>query len=446
MLAYRPALVLGTMFEAAKAQTDPMGHVLLRNFSFPEGWTNLNQGSYGACPVEVRRAREAYRAEMDDSPEAFFRVGFGEQGRQPRAWELYKRARDALAEYLNVDPEDLVLVENASEGINAVLRSIARFLKPGKSMLYLDTAYGMVKTTLKYLGGRLPAEPAPATALPLLQVNITDLMPDISRQGIVDRVSAAIQQHAGEIGLCSFSHITSTPALILPVKDLIEACHSAGALVLIDGAHAPGSIWLDLSEIGADFYVGNGHKWLFSPQGSAFLHVRKASQQYIFPTVIDSPGDLTTRFIWEGTRDYSAMAAIYDALAWRERAGERRGDTLLIFHMRALAQRGGSLLAELWGTEQLPTDSLERVAMQASMANVRVPCGFLVHEPPCPKDLQQRVTAEAKSFVPIGRWAGNSGTWARISASIYSEDSDFELYGKAMLRVLQNASSPAVMV
>eukprot|EP01065_Artemidia_motanka_P035311 TRINITY_DN4322_c1_g1_i2.p1 TRINITY_DN4322_c1_g1~~TRINITY_DN4322_c1_g1_i2.p1 ORF type:complete len:466 (+),score=103.92 TRINITY_DN4322_c1_g1_i2:106-1398(+) len=419
----------------AMAGADAFGHAMLKEFTFPEGWTNLNQGSYGAIPSAVAKARNQYQSQMDANPEVFFRVNMTGDGRTVYS-DLVDRARTALAGYLSARTLDLVIVENASHGINAVLRSLAKFLQ-GKAALYLDTAYGMVKGTLQYLAGEREGVPSsPDLRTPIHEVPIKDLMPGLTRAGIVERVSQALASESGEIGLCCFSHITSTPGLILPAKQLIEACHARGALVLIDGAHAPGHIPVNLTDLGADFYVGNGHKWLFSPKGSAFLHVKESAQKYVQPLVIDQgPGKslFTQSFKWQGTEDTSAFAAIKDALDWRAALG----DSAIMKYMTETAAEGGDKLAALWGTEQLPTDATERAAMQGVLSNVRVPCGFS-GEVECPADLAARVVRTAGTFVPVGEFAGpGRGVWARVSASVYVEPSDFVMYGNAVLRELR---------
>jgi selenocysteine lyase/cysteine desulfurase len=140
------------------------------------------------------------------------------------------------------------------------MRSLARALPPGKKVLILNTAYYMVKMVLQYL------EPQQT-----LLVNLT--LPG-SDAAIVAAVAAALDAEAGGVFAASFSHIVSVPAMILPIRELAAACKARGVLVLVDGAHALGQIPVDVGALGADFWLGNGHKWLYSPKGSAVLWVR----------------------------------------------------------------------------------------------------------------------------------------------------------------------------
>eukprot|EP01062_Namystynia_karyoxenos_P062514 TRINITY_DN5540_c0_g1_i1.p2 TRINITY_DN5540_c0_g1~~TRINITY_DN5540_c0_g1_i1.p2 ORF type:complete len:473 (+),score=132.12 TRINITY_DN5540_c0_g1_i1:78-1421(+) len=432
-------LVAGKEVQCERTQEGGcFGHALLSEFTFPTGWTNLNHGSYGACPNPVRAARQRYQNEMDASPEAFFRVNMTGDGHTVYS-DLVDRARVELAAYLAADPNSVVFVENASHGIAAVLRALAKFLS-GKGILYLDTAYGMVRRMLQYLAGETSGvPPSPFLQTPIRMVPIRPLMPAITREQIVKAVAGELRKASGSIGLCVFSHITSTPGIILPVKELIEECHASGARVLIDGAHALGAIPLNLTELNADFYIGNGHKWLYSPKGSAFLHVREDAQSLVQPLVIDAgpgPTPFTQGFMWQGTEDPSAMIAVHDALAWRAQLGEAG----VMRYMRSTAEEAARKVAAQWGTQMLPTDAAERAAMQGSLFNVRVPCG-LSGEPPCPADLAQQGVKAAGSFVPMGEYAGpGKGTWARFSAAVYTEPDDFVRYAVAVQGLLQPAA------
>jgi isopenicillin-N epimerase len=199
-----------------------------------------------------------------------------------------------LAEYVHADPQDIVFVLNASHGVNAVLRSV--LLSPNEKILYLNLAYGMVKETLYFLREIFHEQLVEA-----------EIMFPTTKEAIVRVVVEALEANP-QIRLASFSHITSVPSLILPVEDLIRECRARNVMVLIDGAHALGQIPLNLTALNPDFYVANGHKWLYTVKGSAMLWVRKELQPRIFPTVISREGRGKTQFqldfSWEGTMDF----------------------------------------------------------------------------------------------------------------------------------------------
>ena len=258
---------------------------------------------------------------------------------QPDKWfrgDMYtavEAGRAAIARYVNAAKDDVVFVPNASHGVNAVLRSI--LIGKEDRVLFLNLAYTMVKNTFSYLQGTFGDQ--------MIVVNI-------SFPTSADAIVAAVEEQLstfpqGSVKLASFSHITSVPSLILPVKRLAAVCHAHGTLVLVDGAHALGHIPLDIPSIGADFYVGNGHKWLvtaklcmrlvfdhvvsrrlYSLKGSAILWVAKKSQSLVSPTVISLEGRGPSRFVmafsWEGTADKSSYLSVSAALAFRNSLGE----------------------------------------------------------------------------------------------------------------------------
>jgi selenocysteine lyase/cysteine desulfurase len=232
------SLAVCTLTEAGPAS---FGHSLLPLFGFRAGYKNLNHGSYGSCPKSVTDNQTAWIRQCEENPDLWYRSGLGFD----TALTFQDRVRAKMAAYINADFNDTVFVDNASNGVNAVMRSLARSLPPGKKIMLLNTAYYMVKMVLQYL------EPSQT-----LMVNIS--LPSSNAQ-ILAAVGVALA--GNDVYAASFSHIVSVPAVILPVKDLTALCHAHGALVLIDGAHALGQIPVDVTDTGADFWLGNGHKW-----------------------------------------------------------------------------------------------------------------------------------------------------------------------------------------
>jgi isopenicillin-N epimerase len=218
---------------------------------------------------------------------------------------------------------------------------------------------------------------------------------------------------SGRTRLAVLDHITSSTALLLPIGEMIAACHARGVPVLVDGAHAPGQVSLDLGALNADWYVGNCHKWLFAPKGCGFLWARADRQDGIHPAVI-SHGygqGFTAEFDWTGTRDPSAWLAVPAALA----VHARLGGTALMARNVALAAAAGAGLAARWGTE---TGAGNRAA--AAMAMVRLPGGGDA------AGLRARLLA-AGTDVPIMAHGGR--LWLRLSAQAYNEGADFERMG-----------------
>lgn len=271
----------------------------------------LNHGSFGACPLEVLAELQRWQRETERNPVQFL-------GR--RSGALLDDARSALAALLGAQAEDIAFVPNATHGVNLVARSLR--LRPGDEVLGSGLEYGACDATWQRLcdaaGARYRRAPI---ALPLVPQDF----------------AAQLMCHAGpRTRLVFCSHLASTTALVLPVAELVAAAHARGLPVLIDGAHAPGQIDLDLDALGADYYTGNGHKWLCGPKGSAFVHVRRDRQEALEPTVVSwglvegtgghtgfeafvGRGPLQRRLQWQGTRDLSPWLALPAALDFHRR-------------------------------------------------------------------------------------------------------------------------------
>ena len=388
------------------------GHDMLRLFAMDSNYTNLNHGSYGAPPKQVLNAAQAYELDMEKNPDNWFRF---------TVYDMMDAVRKVLAKFVGADADDVAFVPNASHGVNAVLRSLR--IKPGEKSLFLNVAYTMVKNTLKYL------EEFDHDSL--LQVNIT--LPG-SNTLIVEAVRQALEDNAGRVKVASLSHIVSLPGFILPIKELTDLCHAHGVLVLIDGAHALGQIPLNLNELNADFWVGNGHKWLFSPKGSAILWVPKKNQHLVEPTTISWEGVGATHFqaafAYQGTSSYSPYLAMADAVAFRESIG---GEEKIHKYMHSLAVETGKKMASAFGTEVLFSDD----SRYASMVDVRLPSsdGSLIQ--PIPKELMKQFN----TYVPvygIESLGGEKGKYyVRVSLQIYNEISDIEYLIQAIQQLLK---------
>ena len=269
----------------------------------------LNHGSFGACPREVLRVCHAWQAEMEANPVEFL-------GRRSAA--LLAAARAELGRYLGARAEDLAFVANATHGVNIVARSLP--LEAGDEVLATDHEYGACEGAWEF-----------ATALRGARYVRAEIPLPFRRGEFADRVWEKVTDRTRVLFL---SHVTSTTALIFPVAELCRRARAAGILTVIDGAHVPGQLDLDLTALGADFYTGNCHKWLCAPKGSAFLHVRPEHQ-----AVLEAPAvswgylalpandaytgttPLERKLQWQGTRDLSAFLSVPAAIAFQERNG-----------------------------------------------------------------------------------------------------------------------------
>jgi isopenicillin-N epimerase len=335
----------------------------------------LNHGSFGACPAEVLRHQAALRAEMEAEPVRFL------------SRELDDRldaARAALAAFVGADADDLAFVTNATGGVNAIVRSLA--FAAGDELLTTDHAYTACKNTLDYVAARAGARVVVA-AVPF---------PVGSPDEVVEAVLARVTPRTR---LALLDHVTSPTALILPIERLAAELGRRGVDVLVDGAHAPGMLALDLDALGVAYYSGNCHKWLCAPKGSAFLWIRRDRQAAVRPLTI-SHGATAVRpersrfrleFDWTGTSDPTAWLTVPKAI---EYVGglQPGGWPALMARNHALALQARDLLCAAAGTAPPCPD-----AMVGSLASVRLPDGTARVAWRRPDPLQQRTAGGSRS-------------------------------------------------
>ncbi|MCY3979216.1 MAG: aminotransferase class V-fold PLP-dependent enzyme [Chloroflexi bacterium] len=257
----------------------------------------FNHGAFGACPKPVFAQYQAWQLELDRQPIEFL---------LRRRAGLMEGARACIAEYFNVLASDIVFVSNATTGLSRAIRSLP--LQPGDEILTTDHEYGAVNRLLDFV-----AEGAGARI-----VRSKARLPYKSDAAFVDDLFADARPATRAIVI---SHITSPSSLIFPVERVCRRARQRGIITIIDGAHAPGQLPVDLSAIGADMYSGNFHKWLCAPKGSGFLHVRPQRQALIDPLVIShgvhEGGDFVERNEWLGTRDIAAFLTVPAAIEFQ---------------------------------------------------------------------------------------------------------------------------------
>jgi isopenicillin-N epimerase len=268
--------------------------------------TFLNHGSFGACPVEVFEVYQHWQRELERQPVDFF---------IRRSESLLRDARETLAAYLGAPADCIAYVDNATFGVNTVARSLP--LAAGDEVLTTDHEYGACEFALMQVceerGARYIRQPIP--------------LPLPSPAEFLERFWQAVTPRTRVIFL---SHITSPTGLIFPIEPIIRRAREHGILTLIDGAHAPGQIPLDLTALGADFYTGNCHKWLCAPKGAAFLYARPEHHALLHGLVIgwaylpertgSEPREplFVRRHQNLGTRDLAAFLAVPAAIAFQQ--------------------------------------------------------------------------------------------------------------------------------
>jgi isopenicillin-N epimerase len=284
----------------AAAQLNSVRDGLAGAWGFARGLTMLNHGSFGACPRPVLRRQAALRRQMEARP-----VRFLVQQMQP----LVDRSRRALAETVGAEPENLVFVTNATAGVNAVLRSL-RF-QPGDELLLTNHGYNACNNVVRYVAQRQGATVAVA------EIPIPFQSPE-------EITAALLAAATPRTRLVIVDHITSPTAAVFPIAEIVRQLDQRGVDCLVDGAHGPGMVPLDLKRLGAAYYTGNCHKWLCAPKGAGFLYVRPDRQEAIQPPVISHgynqprPGysRMQDAFDWQGTFDPSPWLCVDRAISF----------------------------------------------------------------------------------------------------------------------------------
>jgi isopenicillin-N epimerase len=353
----------------------------------------LNHGSFGARPQAVFEVYQQWQRELERQPGAFL-------GR--RWFELLPPLLQQLADYVKAPASDLVLVPNATYGVNAVARSLR--LEAGDEILTTTHEYGACDRTWRFLvrrsGARYVRQP--------ISLPVDDSEAIIAQlwQGVTPRTR-----------LIFISHITSATALQMPVAAICDRAREEGILTLVDGAHAPGQLPLNLAALGADFYTGNCHKWMMAPPGAAFLYARPERQGLVEPLVVSwgwesewetgwSP--FQEQFSWLGTHDPAAYLSIPAAIAFEEDYDWPHVRT----RCHALACRAQSQIGELTGLPPLYPPSFF-VEMFAAL--------LPVHDP---RSLQARLYEEYAVEAPLTSWEGQ--TLLRVSLQGYNDEQDIE--------------------
>ncbi|MBA3921443.1 MAG: aminotransferase class V-fold PLP-dependent enzyme [Nostocaceae cyanobacterium] len=375
----------------------------------------LNHGSFGACPKAILDKQTQWRSQLESQPLRFFMREFE---------ELLDRSRDSLAAFVGAVPEELVFVPNATTGVNAVLRSLT--FSPDDELLTTNHEYNACRNALDFVAHRSGAR--------VVVAHIS--LPIESPQQIIEAVMARVSTRTR---LVLLDHVTSQTGVIFPIAELVSKLREYGIDTLIDGAHAPGMLPLNLQEIGSAYYTGNCHKWLCAPKGAAFLYVRRDKQSEIRPLTIshgaNSPRTERSRFQlefdWMGTTDPSAYFCVPAAIefmgsllpgGWQE--------LMLRNHRSALAAR--QLLCEALGVPPVcPEEMIGAMAvipMPPVLDNRSV---LSIHD-----ELLDKFGIE----VQIVPWSEKPRLLLRISAQIYNTQEQYEDLGHAIASLYSSSS------
>jgi isopenicillin-N epimerase len=366
----------------------------------------LNHGSYGAAPKPVFEAYQAWQLRLERQPVLFL-------GREHN--QLMYEARCALGTYLHADADDLAFIPNATHGVNIIAHSL--HLQPGDEVLTTDHEYGACDYTWDFVCGKTGAR----------YIHQSIPLPVRTEEEIVEQFWRGVTPQTRVIYL---SHITSATALRLPVEEICRRARNNGILTVVDAAHSPGQIPLDLSALGADVATGNCHKWMLAPKGAAFLFVRREIQHLVEPLVVSWGSNPTpdfatgSRFVdilqWTGTRDPAPYLTVPAAIQFmREQDWEN-----VRLNCHQLLRQAIERVCDL--TDLAPLYPLESdFYSQMGIAPL----------PPCdPAVLKVRLYDEHRVEIPVIQWQDRQ--FIRISIQGYNDQGDVDALISALTRLL----------
>ena len=403
------------MTDLAKPAADPGLWLLDPQIVF------LNHGSFGSCPRTVLEHQRGLRDQMEARPIQFL----------ARDLESYlDESRAALASFLGAKTDDVVFVPNATAGVNTVLRSLS--FQPGDELLVTNHEYNACRNALEYVAERWRAK-AVVAAVPFPVESAARV-----KQAILDCVTPRTR-------IALIDHVTSQTGMVLPIADIVKELAARDVETLVDGAHAPGMVPLNLDALGAAYYTGNCHKWLCAPKAAGFLHVRRDLHKGIHPLSIShghtSPRSDRSRYLiefaWTGTSDPTPALCVPEALkciggllpgGWPE----------VMSRNHALALAGRKVLCDAL---QIPPPCPDDCV--GSMASVPIPSspgGVKPVQPLYLDPLQDRLREEFNIEVPVIPWPAHPQRLLRISAQLYNSLPQIELLAKALTKLLKDES------
>ncbi len=347
----------------------------------------FNHGSFGACPRPVFEQYQAWQLELERQPIEFL------LRRRP---QLIADARAHIADYFKVPADEIVFVTNVTSGLNPALRSLR--LQPGDEILTTNHEYGAINRLLEFVAAKTGAR--------IVQHQVS--LPYTTDENFAD---AFFRDASPKTKAIVISHITSPSSLIFPVELICQRARQRGILSIVDGAHAPGQLPIDLPAIGADIYSGNFHKWLCAPKGAGFLHVRAQHHQLIDPLVISHGWYQDSSFVdrneWHGTRDIAAWLTVPTALDYLHQH-DWQTVRARCHQLAALAQ---ARLCEHYDLTPFSVDQFSQM--------VTIPL------PDCdtPK-LKQRLYDERRIEIPVGIFMDRCGI--RLSVQAYNTAAEID--------------------
>jgi isopenicillin-N epimerase len=379
---------------AAADPPDPIPGARLL-FSLDPAVSHLNHGSFGAVPIPVQRAQQRLRDEIESNPMRFFTQGL---------MDRLAHTRRHLATFLGADPDGTALIGNATSGAAIVLQSIG--LQPGDEVLCTDHGYGAVQFAVERECGRTGAS-ARVVRVPVRA----------SDEEVVAIIRGGLRP--GRTRLLIIDQITSPTAWLLPVAKIVSAARASGVPVLVDGAHAPGMLPEPVDSYGADFWVGNLHKWAYAPRGTAVLVVTPQWRERIQPLVIswEQQSGFPLKVEYQATLDYSPWLAAPVGLYTLRTLGLDR----VRAHNAALAAYGQRVVGAALGLDpaELPDPGGPGIAMRL----IPLPAGLATTMDDAVA-LRLHIADKLATEVQIASWHGQG--WLRLAAQVYNQSAEYD--------------------
>ncbi|KIW08712.1 hypothetical protein, variant [Verruconis gallopava] len=416
------------------------GHALKADFLIEPKWRNLNHGSFGTYPRQIQQELRRFQDASEARADAFIRYD---------SIRSLDASREAIARLLNAPVEACVFVQNATTGINTVLRNLV--FHPGDKIVYFDTIYGACERTISYITETTPAQ----------SVKVKCMYP-VSDKGLVDEFKRVVKEQQSQgfnVRIAVFDTVVSMPGVRVPFEALTEACRELGVLSCIDAAHGVGHIELNLAKLDPDFFVSNCHKWLYTPRGCAVFYVPVRNQHLIRSTVPTShgfqprpkPGELppnnplppntkspfVANFEFMGTIDIAPYLCVPAAIRYRESLG---GEKAILQYCHDLSRQGGDLVAKILGTKVLENEDgtlgnccLRNVKLPLDVAEVQKIAGTDSVGSPVIVWMTATMTKEYDTFMALMFY--DDAWWVRFSSQVYLELSDYEWAAKVLIEL-----------
>ena len=360
--------------------------------------TFLNHGSYGACSKPVFKEYQDWQQKLENQPVQFM---------TNRVYSALEKARESMSQFVGCDEQELVFFQNPTTAVTNVIYNLD--LKPGDEVLMSNHEYGALVRAWKMWGKK--------TGVNIIQQDIS--MPVTTEENFIEDFWKGVTPQTKVVFL---SHITSSTALIFPIEKIIKLAKEQNILTIIDGAHVPAQIPLNIHELGCDFYTGACHKWLCAPKGSSFLFVKKEHQDWVKPVVVSwgkdgddpSPSEFIQNFQWQGTRDMSAFLTIPTAINFYNKEIRPYQESC-----KKIIQDTYSEFSSVLNTEPISAGKewLAQLVAHPLPKNI-------------PSNLKKRLWEEYQIEIPVFEWNGQA--YVRVSIQVYNTQKDVDLLMSAL--------------